>query len=874
MSQHEAPQSAPKDKKTQPESPESFDITPATTDSYALHHIITDPTEANLTPKVVRALQRSHGNRFVNRLVQRAKVHYPLVQRGITPVAATYHNAAQLRRMTAGDFIQYTEEQVDWFTSPQLSDAEKQTYRTLHEFLRRPGVLAGCRDMTNNNLLRAGLINGATLNATIAEPLENYGRAVAQVEETIQIHPTDNVDIAKRWGEAVKEMANQIGGSLIKRSIPHAQFVALVNRRFMNDFIDYFNQCSPNLEDPSGGDVDSYIALRNEGKNPVSYLSTSLNGRIKDFHRFERRALDKLVQNFDLSGQPDASRKPLTLIIHSSSDHNAAFHRDTELTNVIRNPRLTVLLVEVTASLGAVESQIPTLARDYGKNGKLDQVMFAGHGNSRGIEMMPAQPGGGSQDLDLDTNAAATQSLMDTVVRNMATDPAVAPHRRIVFNACLTASNVVNLPDDAQGNPTHLSSNATTAQGQVRQRITSSPSLATFLRNRIGSSTIRVVGANGSITVVRLVDAGDGLDIITSDDPTVTSDDKLDYVERGTEPEGVLRAVLECWSGFGATDAAAQAQRRQDCFTKMQTRVSGGATTVWREVIIRTMYSRILASYRDNGEMIRNFAPAAYALAELVHEAECKPGALVNTGLMVGGAIATEATNLFSAIEGKPAWTSNDFIPLVVYQVWMHHDTAKETNFLAALDRFDGQTVSPPSGGFLHPVTLTDARLTSLLAVGSTPTRGRLLLACKIIANIRDHAIAKPYLMGVIGTGRRFPPALNINDILQGRPDESVVLRNLNLTAASTTQNANFDLDRDGTNETFIEPMAERTGINPATPAVVYERPDTTSRQLTTFQRDTTVRFAGKIQTFYAIYHDAAPSSIAFVLQSSFLTFT
>lgn len=865
MSQHDAPQSKPKDAPSPQPTAEEALPERATQLFDSLAGAIINPNEDNLTPRVIRALQHTHGNRFVQRLIQRARPRFPLLQRVVVNTPVSYRRGRDIERMTLGDFHQLTQDQTNWFNGPGISAEQRTQFSMVLEFSHRPHILAGCRNMTIRNLLRAGLLDGSnSLNFRVTDPLQTYSKGVANQGDSIQVSPQTNVARAIRWGQAMEQLQTGIGGDLAHRTIRQAGFERLLRRGYIQDFIDYFRQFSPNLEDPEGTEITSYLALRGEGVNPVSYAGGVLQGKIKDFHRFQRAALDRLVRNFGLSGRPDSERKPLTLIIHSSSDHNAAFHRDPNLTAVITSSRSTTLMLEVITSLADIQSQIPTLARDYGKGGRIDQVMFAGHGNARSIQMMPDQPGGAaSQDLNLDTNRTQTEALFTTLLNNMASDPATSTFRRIVFNACLTGSNEVTLPPGT----TRLPADPTQAMAMARQRITDNPAFATFLRQRVPGDTIRVIGANGSISTVRLMNSRGALDIITSEDPEVTNDDKLVYVERGTEPEGVMRAVMECWSGFGAPDPV---RRQQACFQAMERRVRG-STTDWRETIIRTIFRIILDRYRTDGEMIRRMGPAAYALAELVHESECKVQNLEHGGLLPGGGMAAEAVNLFTPLRRTGEWGSLNYIPLVVEQVWMMHDASHQANFLAALRPFDGQTVSPSHGGYLHPTPLLPV-LGALLPVGATPTRERLLLACKIIARV-DNADARAFLLDVIGAGnRRFPARLRINDILQGNPDEQVVLTRLNLVAASTNQRANLDLDHDGTNETFVEPTPGMRGMTVLGPAIVYERPDVTSPQLNPpVAANQMVRVSGQTAGFYAIEYSGARSGVAFVEQSRLL---
>ena len=82
--------------------------------------------------------------------------------------------------------------------------------------------------------------------------------------------------------------------------------------------------------------------------------------------------------------------KPLTLVFQSLHDHNGAFIRHAHVNKVIQNSNLRVFALE-----GQSESQLKTLgdtgiqslATTYGLDGKVTQVLFAGHGDATSMQM-------------------------------------------------------------------------------------------------------------------------------------------------------------------------------------------------------------------------------------------------------------------------------------------------------------------------------------------------------------------------------------------------------------------------------------------------------------------------------------------------------
>ena len=104
---------------------------------------------------------------------------------------------------------------------------------------------------------------------------------------------------------------------------------------------------------------------------------------------------------------------------------------------------------------------------------------------------------------------------MAELLRNMAADP----NARIVLNGCLTASNSVNTPLDAD---------PATAAAQVQGAINAEPSLATHLGAAAAAAGNRaqVRGANASFGQVGLMDPSGNLDIVPgarAPDPLLTA---------------------------------------------------------------------------------------------------------------------------------------------------------------------------------------------------------------------------------------------------------------------------------------------------------------------------------------------------------------
>ena len=778
----------------------------------------------------------------------------PLLQRQPAPVAAppaaappaaaapatlaSYHNAVAIYAMTLNAFDTYAREQADWIDSPapnELSVADKKSLRTILEFGRSPNILNGCGTMTVQSLKDKGVVPAVTV------PLRTYSRAVAKAVPTVELQQTDDVSKGMDWGKALQKLEPALGGAVIQAIIKEdgsqTQLQNLIGANKVDALVKYNQICHPILHANNGAEITSFLALHDEGANPTSY-----HGRLPDvrnFHRFEKAALDRLIQN-----QINTRKaKPLALILHSPFDHNGAFHRDPNLTAAITDNHNLTLMLEGKSSLAEIQGELRPLARRYGKNNRISQVMIAGHGNARVMQLAgtldrktvnnPRTHGERDDAIDLDGNAKHTQAFFQALLKNMES----GPNARIVLNACLTASNTV---------PEGLDPDPAKAQQQINQAIASKPSLTTHLQNMAAAQGVNVgvKGSNASFGQVGLIDPATGLlDIIPAGgvDPAMTAD-KFTYVREGREPEGAMRAVVECW-----------AQDRSRCLQAVQDRHNAPYGAEWEEKIINAAYGITIAN-PTNANLMNQLAQTVGGLSELKHLDECRVGSIRRI------LPAAHLHTLFTSIATASIWTTQHHIPLVVYQVWQKTDNSKRADLLSQLQHFNCLQAST----FIDTAFL-GADLAQLLSLppASPPPADRLKLALVHVVqggtNVGD--AGREYLRAVAGGGRTFPAALNINGLLAGRSTEQGVLQDIGLGSAAPARGAagvpvapapNVDLDGDGTNDFYVEPMTRRGGVTVRS-LRVRARPNTSSALLGGLVSGQGVFILGSVSNWYAI---------------------
>src|SRR5262249_7742790 len=149
--------------------------------------------------------------------------------------------------------------------------------------------------------------------------------------------------------------------------------------------------------------------------------------------------------------------KPLFLILYSGHDNNSAFlESKTLFENLIKDRTKLVLMLEAQESVQSIIDQVPDIAKNFGMpdrtgTNQIAQVMIAGHGSSRSVELAGAGPAvvgdvGNyhTESLDLDKNNQKAIDLLSVLMDHM--DPATA---RIVFAGCLVGAKNVSVKDAA-----------------------------------------------------------------------------------------------------------------------------------------------------------------------------------------------------------------------------------------------------------------------------------------------------------------------------------------------------------------------------------------------------------------------------------------
>ena len=370
-------------------------------------------------------LQCLVGNSAVARAMSVQRDHGAVVAR-VGPATTPFRPVADFDTMTVGDLDSYADSRPDWATDPALG-ARKDPLVKVLEFVRsgQPAPLGACEPMKVHDLESNGLASDDR------ETLRAYARGV-QSTETAGFSSTPVLVDALRAGVALLTLE----GGLPRATLHHAlgkeqegkdQFKRLIAKGLpeVSNLANYFSASHAYLEADNGADARSYLDMvETDGKRPETFIGNP--ARVHNYHRFEAKLLDKLAVNEAVEDRT----KPLLLILHTGSDWNGAFHRDSALTDLVVHPRNLTVMVEGPETLEAAGSAAATIADRQGQNHRIQQLMLAGHGAPQAMDLagVPSPTGevSAAQGIDLAHNRVRTEKFLRGLIGHMDTGPDAA----------------------------------------------------------------------------------------------------------------------------------------------------------------------------------------------------------------------------------------------------------------------------------------------------------------------------------------------------------------------------------------------------------------------------------------------------------------
>ena len=763
--------------------------------------------------------------------------------------------------MTLQEFDQYIHRQADWFAEEELKNNE-----AIRNQLWEIAFLLGEGNHISTALGKLKL--NKVINATADEmkALRAYAEGANSAAKTVRItQPHADFNKIVEWGNAMLELKTFVPDLVLKVVIDQDFLNDLITPiNFLAEFKKYYQDFTPTIERKQ--EKTRIIVLLAGGLTRYK----NLKNWIHDLHVLDVETRLKLVNNVK-----DTKRKrPVLLFLISGLDYNSAFLYWTNLKSAILDTRNLALVLQGQESLSALTIRVKDVARDYGQinradgKAKLGQVVIAGHGSPKSIEQAttgklsakqdPKHVKYEEEDLQVGKAGSDSEKLVDALLEVL--DPKDA---RIVFAGCSVGAHSIPLN-------TQLQTDSATAAKTIRDAIKQNPNLRDLVVQRAKAlkvkNKVQVEAAIATTTAsaFQLDKSGKAI-LYLKDDPEVGKTVK-DYVQRGSEPSGALKAALETWADKKLGPAWTTKAMRAYVTTY-------SAVTGWWKSITRTAYEFALPPIGNVHPTALNYLSRwaqtwfLMGFASLAN-AENLANAVANSEKKLKK-LPHDANNFPVAAKLYPVmlasdWKNDPHLKVVIYQAWMQVDASKAADFLTAL----GTTSLKGNELYLFfKMGLMEKHLPALLKPvdPKNPSPSQLKLALIITENMKSSMpeTVKTFLKNAAGnaTSTTFPASLKVADYLEGTTEFNILdyiglapgtvvsspstkTKSTTSSSGTNSKDANADLDADNTkNESFISVQPRKLTLPSDAP--VWEKPDPASKVLTTLKKGAIVRVAG-----------------------------
>jgi hypothetical protein len=711
-----------------------------------------------LAHELTHVLQQEGGS--IRTKIQRHPVAPTKVDR---KTQADIFGAGALPGMDLSTFKQYTGEQADWFVEATLTAGDRNDLWKLL-FKTRPGspVMAGVGDIPVKQL--------RTVTDAQWTDLEVYCRGCDSAGHTVRLHPGGTLAERVALGGVLKVLETGIPGIVLEATMTELQLKKIQTDGLLVPMMAYLLTFHPHLQETVGSAAGLAAGTRSETQMLLDFVKAPgmlaflpLLGRIRNLHRFAPDALTQLQNNFaDFS-----HTKPLYLILYSGHDYDSAFIRSQALfENILKDKSKLVLMLEGQGSLQDIIDKVPKIATGYGQPdaggvNRIAQVMIAGHGSSRSVEMAgsgaPSIDAEGKvqyqpESLDLDKNNAKTVKLLEVLMENL--NPATA---RIVYAGCLVGSTEVPVKDAAG-----VALGAADIQREVNNP--ARKSLAATTRDIAaakGKGGAVVEGARASVGLKAsnsLMDAAGDFHIDYTFDPTAFGNANV-YVATGKEPEGLLRAAVE----VAAVNPVVAANQ-------LRTRSLVPARDGWYDPVTLALVHEALDGVAPGAPVdivkVNQLATMApdFFLSYWAGRSIAFFGSQVNVNPVV-------ATNLYTAVTAIPAMAApagqeTKEGRFILELGWSMMNPARSANVIAYLDARAELTAMVLAKHLDIPWLNSVAASASLFPPAAAASDGRIRLALAWMKKDNSNADVKAFLDGQVNlAGPR--PRLQPNIIAQ-----------------------------------------------------------------------------------------------------------
>jgi len=347
----------------------------------------------------------------------------------------------EIAALTLDAFDGYAREQADWITGTSgtgdalFSPEQKLAYRSLLALARKDNrrILNACGQFTVATLLAQSL---GSSPAEHDPRFDAYAKGVAGTGLTAIESPAATAQEADDWGRALLTLGSSpkltpaVASQVIPQRPEARALKQLVDEGAVTPFVTYVNGRDVVLHANNGAEVTNFCEFRNEGGNAATY--NDLAPQLRNVHRYTVACLDALRVH---RARPRGVR-PLTVIMQTALDHNGVTYRNAHVTDLVTRPNRTTIIVESLASLGDFAGAAETLAARHKTDGKVDEILITGHGESQSMGLAASKQTGEYTAAREDVGLESISQRLMQALREVDTS-------RAAFRAVLQASPLV-----------------------------------------------------------------------------------------------------------------------------------------------------------------------------------------------------------------------------------------------------------------------------------------------------------------------------------------------------------------------------------------------------------------------------------------------
>lgn len=546
--------------------------------------------------------------------------------------------------------------------------------KLLHDNLLVNDILEYVKKEMFNGLIRLGYERANKYML----PLLNYVELCK--EGFIQsFTPTNDLLKAVSYGMTSLSLLVNFSKDVLKLILPFQVFEELSNNLgVLPKLTEYMQECTPVFETAEGEDVRNFIELCKEGWTLKDYLGKL---RIRNYHRFFKSSLDKLLADLTNSG------KPLTLILFSLEDHNGVFGRNEGIKETIENNKTRVFVIEGEIFDDFDHISFQKVAKIYGLKEKITQVLIVGHGNPVSIGMAPRKrpelQNVEGKDIMVEDKTGQISfhnkyytkywtNFFKELSGLMADKGDLK--RKVVLFACSTNSlnltplrtALINLP----------SINSDTAQllTMLANIIEKQPNVATHIQRVLKGIPVEAARAPITGYYVQFVSLLGQLLLHPTNDPA-SIESAGDYIERGMVFESVISAIVELWIKEGGSS----------CLTHVSNRLLSKCSDS-EEKLIELACKLIMFKYGNNLAYIICYFEDLKVLRNIIGGIDD-----VKPSLLEKNVIRDNISDIVPYLE---TYGISDVAKLVCYLYWMSIDEQQQQPFLQQLSLMNYYMVS------------------------------------------------------------------------------------------------------------------------------------------------------------------------------------